>query len=213
MKKFSASSVFQTICSIACCRVEFGFCLRIFRSFSSNKCLLSAAWTFGNWGPARRFVTTGENCHQLWSKQRSSTPLPQYKSEFSPLLGNSCWKSGSGVLLSTDLVILNYFRKYFFLSGQEINLNLHWTWRTQTDWQILWITEIFFTNVKLFFLWFRIKFWWNCIRSWNNNWQDINENIKFFAIFVIFFFGLHKVVHISQARPLHLWWDSMSGTV
>ena len=150
MKKFSASSVFQTICSIACCRVEFGFCLRIFRSFSSNKCLLSAAWTFGNWGPTRRFVTTGENCHQLWSKQRSSTPLPQYKSEFSPLLGNSCWKSGSGVLLSTDLVILNYFRKYFFLSGsgQEINLNLHWTWRTQTDWQILWITEIFFTNVK-----------------------------------------------------------------
>ena len=158
MKKFSASSVFQTICSIACCRVEFGFCLRIFRSFSSNKCLLSAAWTFGNWGPTRRFVTTGENCHQLWSKQRSSTPLPQYKSEFSPLLGNSCWKSGSGVLLSTDLVILNYFRKYFFLSGQEINLNLHWTWRTQTDWltdslnhwNIFYRCKIFFSLISIF---------------------------------------------------------------
>ena len=65
-------------------------------------------------------------------------PLPHYNTQFSPFFGKSSWKSGSGIiLLSTGLLILKYFNpisKIFSLSDLEINLNLHWTWRTQTDW-------------------------------------------------------------------------------
>ena len=128
----STSSVFQTMSTIACCRVELAFYFQLE-------------------DPLIMFVWSGSIF------ETKDLPPKCDNTEFSPLFGNASRKSDSLILNYFSLISKLFFPIFLSDLDPEINLNLRSISTKIREHKLtdrLYKTKIFFTNVKLFFLWF-----------------------------------------------------------